>query len=212
MVFEAARKTFEVKNGQPTDAYLVKIRAFVISILLLAPYEKDKGYPNIVGLIWSTFKYMATHGGVAFSSPTMLAIYNLSIADDKKTAVVRKKEITWRACVTDYKTFAKAKLKAQAFILHNFDKTWVVELKDEETLFAAVSPKQLLTHLQTICGGLHTIDVLYQQNEIQEYHVNSYGILKYIKALKAAQKKSRQGMGEIPALARPFCLLQRTKC
>ena len=55
-------------------------------------------------------KYMATHGGVAFSSPTRPAIYNPSIADDDKIAVVRKKEITWRARVTDYNIFAKAKI------------------------------------------------------------------------------------------------------
>ena len=111
-------------------------------------------------LIWSMSKYMATHRGVAFPSPTMPEIYDPSIADDNKTAVVRKKEITRRACVVDYNIFAKAKLKAQAFILHTVDKTWVLELKDEDTLFKAVSPEQLLTHLQTICGGLHTIDVM----------------------------------------------------
>ena len=38
--FEAAREDFEVKNGQPTDAYLVKIRAVITSVLLLATYYK----------------------------------------------------------------------------------------------------------------------------------------------------------------------------
>ena len=159
-----ARETSEVKNGQTTDAILFKIRVVIISILLFAPYDEDKGDQNLVGLIWLASKYMATHKGISFSSPTSPVMYDPIIADDKKTAFVRKKEITWRACVTYYKIFAKAKLKAQAFILHAFDKTCVLELKDEETLFTAVSHKQLLTHLQIICGVLHTIDVLSLKN------------------------------------------------
>ena len=59
-LFEAARENFEVKNVQPTDAYLVKIRAVITSILLLSPYDEDNGNHNLVGLIWSTSKYMAT--------------------------------------------------------------------------------------------------------------------------------------------------------
>ena len=50
-LFEAARETFEVENGQPTDAYLVKIMAVIIYILLLAPYYEEKEDHNIVGLI-----------------------------------------------------------------------------------------------------------------------------------------------------------------
>ena len=65
-----------------------------------------------------TSKYMATHGGVAFSRPTRPEIYNPSIADDEKTYVVRKKGMTWRARVADYNIFSKAKLKARAFIIH----------------------------------------------------------------------------------------------
>ena len=127
-LFEASGETFEVENGQPTDVYLVKIRAVITSILLFTTYDEEKEDQNLVGLIWSMSKYMATHRGVAFPSPTRTEIYDPSIADDDKTAVVRKKEIIRRARVMDYKIFAKAKLKARAFILHTIDKTWVLEL------------------------------------------------------------------------------------
>ena len=75
---------------------------------------------------------------------------------------------------------------------------WVLELKDEETLFTQVTPIKLLDHLQSICGGLHAIDVLALQNEIQEYHKDSKGILKYINAIEAAHKKSKIGTGNNP--------------
>ena len=139
---------------------------------------------------------MATHQGkLAFHSPTRPEIYDSSITDDDKPAVVRKKEITWKACVNDYKIYLKAKLEARALILHDVDETWVLELKDEETLFKQVTPIQLLSHLQSICGGLHAIDVLTLQNEMQDYHTDSEGILDYTNALGAAQKKSKRGTG-----------------
>ena len=61
-----------------------------------------------------------------------------------------------------------------------------------------VTPRQLLEHLQSICGGLHAIDFLLLQNEMQEYRTESKGILEYINALEAAQKKSKRGTGNNP--------------
>ena len=97
--------------------------------------------------------------------------------------------------MNDYKLFSKAKLEACAMILHAVDKTWVLKLKDEENLFTKVTPRQLLDHLQSICGGLHTIAVLALQKEMQEYHKDREGILEYINALEAAQKKFKRGTG-----------------
>ena len=67
---------------------------------------------------------MATHQvNLAFHSPTRPAVYDPSITDDDKPTVVRKKEMTWKACVNDYKIYAKAKLEAHALILHAVDET-----------------------------------------------------------------------------------------
>ena len=91
-LFEAAQEDFKVENGQPTDAYLVKIRVVITSILLLASYDEENGNHNLVGLVWSTRKNKATHqGNLAFCSPTIRAIYDPSITDNDKPAVVRKK-------------------------------------------------------------------------------------------------------------------------
>ena len=159
-LFEAAREDFEVENGQPTNAYLVKIRAVITSILLLAHYDEENGNHNLVGLAWSTSKYEATHQGhLTFHSPTRPAIYAPSITDDGKPAVVRKKDMTWKVRVNDYKLYANTKLEARALILDVVNETWVLDMKDEETLFMQVTPRQLMAHLQSICGGLHTINV-----------------------------------------------------
>ena len=56
-LFEAAREEFEVENGQPTDTYLVNIRAVLTSVLLLAPYDEEHGNHKLVGLVCSTINY-----------------------------------------------------------------------------------------------------------------------------------------------------------
>ena len=124
-LFEAAREDSEVENGQPTNAYLVNIRAILTSILLFAPYDEEHGNQNIVGLLWLMSKYKSTHqGNLDFHSPTRLAVYNPMILDENKPAVVRKKEITWKSRVNNYKLFAKAELKACSLILHAVEKIW----------------------------------------------------------------------------------------
>ena len=50
-----------------------------------------------------------------------------------------------------------------------------------------------MSHLQSICGGLHAIDVLTLQNDMQDYHTDSRGILDYINTLEAAHKISKRG-------------------
>ena len=55
-----------------------------------------------------------------------------------------------------------------------------------------------MDHLQSICGGLHAINVLVLQNEMQEYHKDSKGILEYINSLEAAEKKSKCSTGNKP--------------
>ena len=96
-----------------------------------------------------TIKYKATHkGNLNFHIPTRPARYDLTITDNNKPAVVRKKDISWKARVNDYKLYAKVKLEACTLILHAVEKTWVLELKDKETLFTQVTPRQLLDHLQ----------------------------------------------------------------
>ena len=123
-LFGASQEEFDV------DAYLVKIRAFITSILLLTSYDEEHGNHNLVGLVYLTSKYKLTHQvNLDFHSPTRPAVYDPTISDDGKPAVLQKKEITWKARVNDYKLFAKAKLEARALILHAVGETRVLELK-----------------------------------------------------------------------------------
>ena len=70
-----------------------------------------------------------------------------------------------------------------------------------------VTPRHFLDHLQSICDGLHAINVLALQNEMQEYHKDSKGILKYINAREAAQNKSMHDTGNNPITDKTLLLI-----
>ena len=56
---------------------------------------------------------------------------------------------------------------------------------------------------------MHAIDVLTLHNEIQEYHTDSEGILKYINALEASQNKSKGGTGNNPIIDATLLLIAK---
>ena len=116
-------------------------------------------------------------------------VYNLAAAATKEKVVLAQLMAGIAAMTINNEALVATESKLVAEV------TRVLELKDEETLFTQVTPRQLLDHLQSICGGLYAINVLALQNEMQEYHTDSEGILEYINALEAAQKKSKRGTG-----------------
>ena len=73
----------------------------------------------------------------------------------------------------------------------------VRELHDPDIFYAAVPPRDLLDHLQLSCGGLHALDVLALQNDMQRFHLDAEGMPEYINALEDAQKQSRRAHNDI---------------
>ena len=199
-------RRLEIKDGQPTDAYLVNIRSVTTSVLLLAPYDEENRNHNLMGLVWSTSKYMETHQrNLAFHIPTRPVIYNPSITDDDKPAVIQEEFFLWKARVNNYKLYSKAR----ALILHAVEETWVLEIKDEEALFTQITPRQLPSHLHSICGRLQGMDVLTLQNEMQDYHTDIEGIFEYINALEAAKKKPKRGTSNNPITDKTLLLIAK---
>ena len=87
-------KTLRLKTANLPTPTSSKSGQSSLPIFLLTTYDEENGDHNLVGLIWSTIKYMATHHGVlAFHSPTSPSIYDPIITDDDKPAVVRKNKL-----------------------------------------------------------------------------------------------------------------------
>lgn len=98
--------------------------------------------------------------------------------------------------VSDFKLYEAAECNAQHFIIAVVDDTWIHELKDSDT-YTEVTTQELLDYLQSVCGGLHALDVLTLQNEMQRYHLEAEGIPEYINSLEDAQKRAKRAKNPI---------------
>ncbi len=49
---------------------------------------------------------------------------------------------------------------------------------------------KVLDHLQIVCLGIHSVDIIALRNEMKKYHKSSQSIPEYINMLEAAQRKT----------------------
>ena len=67
-------------------------------------------------------------------------------------------------------------------------------MRDSDSLYTEVAPKDILAHLQAGCNGQQALDLLALHNEIQRYKLEVEGIPEYINMLEDAQRKAgREG-------------------
>ena len=72
------------------------------------------------------------------------------------------------------------------------DDMWVRELRDTDSLYTEVDPKDLSSHLQAGCTGRHALDLLALHKEIQRYHLEVEVIPEYINMLEDAHWQANQ--------------------
>ena len=109
--------------------------------------------------------------GEAFPKPTRVRAYDLEIYDNA-TAVVRARlEAAHKARRADRATYDTARRETTQFVLAVVADTRVRELRDPETIYTEVDPRDLLAHLQAGCTGRHALDLLALHNEMQRYHL-----------------------------------------
>ena len=73
--------------------------------------------------------------------------------------------------ITDYLLFISAKRETRDFILAVVEDTWVCELREPIKFYTDMAPFVLLDHFHTLCGGLHSLDVLALKKEMHHYHM-----------------------------------------
>ena len=93
--------------------------------------------------------------------------------DNKNAPVLARKEVIHKACLRNFTTYEDAECKRGKFILGVVEYTWVCDLNWDKTYYTLVTAIKLIDHLQEMCGGLHAVDVLTLQNEMQCYHIDS---------------------------------------
>ena len=111
-----------------------------------------------MGLIRPEAAYVA-HYGEAFPEPTKVGAYDKTI-DDNATAVVRvRTKAAHKAKRADCATYETVCRETTQFVLDVVAYTWVWELRDTESIYTYVSPKDLLSNIQAGCTGRHALDL-----------------------------------------------------
>ena len=135
----------------------------VAPLLLQILYDKTGAVHNLIGLIRPEAAYVDRYGK-AFPEPTRVGAYDANI-DDNATSVVRaRSEAAHKAKRVDCATYETARRETTQFVLAVVDDTWVPELRDSNSLYTEVAPKDILSHLQAGCTGRHALDLLVLHN------------------------------------------------
>ena len=195
-LFATAIEAYAPVKGQPSDPDLSTLWEMLTALLPPIAYDGEKGIHNLVGLIMNEDAYKTCYGA-KFPTPARPAIYDVKIPINASNAVRVRREAAHTAKKEDYMLFAATERKSTKVILAIVKDTWVRELRDPNFFYTAVKPRALLAHLQTLCVGLHAMDVLNLQNEMQTYHEEMEGITTYINMLQYTQKQSNRAFNPI---------------
>ena len=113
-----------------------------------------------------------------FPTTTNPSVYYYNIPNNATNVVQAKAEAIHESKIADYQLFAVAERETRDFIPAVVEDTWFRELCEPVMLYIAVSPSEPMAHLQYLSGGIHALDVLALQNEMQHYHQDMEGILE----------------------------------
>ena len=187
--FSAALDHLEPILNQLLDTDLTRLREAVAPLLLQILYDETGGTHNLIGIIRAKPAYLKRYGK-AFPEPKRFGAYDLEIGDDA-TAVVRARlEVAYKAWRADRATFETARQETTHFVIAVVADTWLWELRDPNTIYPEVDPRDLFSHLKAGCTGRHALDLLALHNDMQRYHLEVEGIPKYIHILEGAQQQA----------------------
>eukprot|EP00804_Cyclotella_cryptica_P010352 CCRYP_012274-RA/>CCRYP_012274-RA protein AED:0.37 eAED:0.37 QI:0/-1/0/1/-1/1/1/0/366 len=155
-------------------------------LLLDILYDED-GTHNLIGLIEPTTSYTATWGA-QFPPPPHPPAY--PIIDDAATAVVRaRQEAEHAILVRDFASYEAAERATAKFIRDAVDEIWYRDLRHDRSFYTHVTAKQLLSHLDDNCAGLHPSELVNLPTDMLGFYTTVDGIPEYINMLEAAQCK-----------------------
>ena len=191
LLFAEMASTFEPILGQPTDSDIVNITEILIEALYQIPFDDEKGVHNLVGIILAKPVYLADYKE-PFPVQKKPGIYDPSITEDTKDSLRSQKEAIWKAKRRDYAFFSESERAVRKFIIAVVQDTYIRDLRSAKHFYTNVKPMDMLAHLQSMCGGLHALDVLALQDQMHNAHKDSEGIPEYINTLEAGRDKAER--------------------
>ena len=129
--FAHALDNFEPIDVQPSDTNLKRLQEAVTPLLLQIPYNKTRAVHNLIGLVRPEAAYVARYGE-AFPDPTRVGPTILILTTTLQPPSLR-----------DPRRPETARRETTQFVLAVVADTWVRELRDSDSLYTKVAPKEL---------------------------------------------------------------------
>ena len=115
--FDAARETFEVEEGQPTESYITRLQETLNGILFTVRYDADKAEHNLIGIVIDDDDYKDRYGK-PFQRLKRPKAYDETIQEvDKVTIKVCKSEALPKAKISDWELYDVSESKSARFIV-----------------------------------------------------------------------------------------------
>ena len=124
--------------------------------------------------------------------PIRLPLYDKNIADDAKTVVQVRAEVTHKSRLDDYASYEAAERGIAKFLRDVVDEIWYNDLKDAETFYTKVTAIEIMALLDANSGGLHAVDMISLCTNMTQYYVEADGIPQFIVMMEDAQKKAKR--------------------
>ena len=145
--FLAALDHFEPILNQPSDTDFTRLQEALAPLLLQIPYNEMGGTHNLIGIIRAKPAYLKRYGEV-FPEPKRVRAYVLDIDGDAIAVARAHLKAAHTARREDRATFDTAQRETTQFVLAVVADTWVRELRDPDTIYTEVDPRDLFAHLQ----------------------------------------------------------------
>ena len=159
-LFNKARESYTPISGPTTDENMVNFREAILTILYSIYRGADAGC--LSGLIFTDVEYKGSLVTTASFDPMIGAfkLYDPSIKYDATDGLRKKMEREWTARLATQLLIRACKMGCRSFILKFIEDNWVRRLRDPDSFYTRVFPRDLLNLLTTHKGGLERADAV----------------------------------------------------
>jgi hypothetical protein len=188
-LFKKAHDAFPHLEGKPSDNDLLAIRATLLPLLMVVPYDQLNKVHSLTAILTEAVKYKANHGA-KFICPACLSLYDKTIADNATTVVCIGAEASNKFRLNDYASYKAAKQGVSKFLHDVVDEIWYNDLKNANTLYTKVMTIHIMSLLDANSKELHALNmILLCSMDMMQYYLKVDGIPQFIVLMEDSQKR-----------------------
>jgi hypothetical protein len=179
-------------EGKPTDNDLLSIRATILPLLMVIPYNLLGGIHSLTAILMDPAKYEEAHGNAKFVYQIRLPLYDSKIKNNAMTIICIRAEASHKSRLDNYTSYKAAEQGVAKFLCKAIKDVWYKDLKDAETFYTKVTALDIMALLDANSGGLHAINMIGLRTSMHQYYTQDKGIPQFTSMMDDAQKKAKR--------------------